>query len=145
MHKPRPAHLRLVSSNPLPRTDGPKLAPLVEVDLVSLSYFSAIPAEDRPARTKSEAKRRPARPGYQAFRKIARKIGATWEQEYADEDLTIKLPDGRTLAVRHDRGYDEDWQEAADYLEHFVSAPEPPSPTFESYDEDGEDWYIAAY
>lgn len=75
---------------------------------------------------------------YADFARYARSVGATWHKERGDDELEIRLADGRRLRVVHSV-LPDDWGNAQRQLEDFLSTAEPDPDRFED-DGDGE-WY----
>lgn len=75
---------------------------------------------------------------YRDFVKFARRQGATWHKERGDENLTIRLRDGRTLIAWH-WVLPDDWCTAQRQLEDFLSSATPAPDRFEQSGEN--EWY----
>lgn len=72
---------------------------------------------------------------YADFAKYARSLGATYHKKRGDDELEIRLEDGRRLFVTHSLVPD-DWGNAQRHLEDFVATPVPDPAHFEELGED---------
>ena len=62
--------------------------------------------------------------------KYARSIGASWHKERGNDELEIRLKDGRRLTVTHSV-LPDDWRNAKIQLGDFLSTPTPDPDRFE--------------
>ncbi len=76
---------------------------------------------------------------YGAFKKTARKVGATWKKDRDNDELGIFLQDGRSLYVTHSWP-EADWYNAEAHLEAFLETPVPDPDRFDMIDDDGKEW-----
>lgn len=72
---------------------------------------------------------------YADFAKYARSLGTTYQKEKGDDELEIRLKDGRRLFVTHSL-LPDDWCNAQRHLEDFVATPDPDPAYFEELGEE---------